>query len=284
MSFKVIEIGEDGYPPLLSQSKFAPQKIYVAGEYNFADKFCLAMVGTRTPSNLAVASVDAMVSSISQKNVLIVSGLAQGIDSLCHEAALKYKLKTAAIIGQGLNVPLSGSQRILAEKILANGGSIISIFPLDTHPEKWTFIKRNRIISGMSNAVILVESRVKGGAMHTANFCLNDGKKLYALPSNPLYEASQGGNKLIYEGKATPIWNFKELPNILGFNEQLSLFSDCATEGLSGDLDWIERGSIHTIEEICEQSGKTYSEILSILTEMEMQGQCSVQDGQRVIF
>ncbi|MCL2283310.1 MAG: DNA-protecting protein DprA [Fibromonadales bacterium] len=271
------------YPQLLSQSKYAVPKLWANGAVNFGDEFCLAMVGTRSPSGLASNTVKSLVKTLKGYKVRIVSGLAQGIDSLCHEAAMENDLPTTAVIAQGLDMPLQSYQKVLAEKILEHGGNIISPFAPGSLAYQGYFVKRNTIISGMSNAVIVVESRTKGGAMHTANFCARECKPLLAVPGSPMTPTSSGCNHLIYQKQAQIIWNVDELPEILGLN---SLFSHvpCPVSHVPKNVpNWAAKGTILEISEICEQSRKPVNEVLAMLTEMEMQGKCKV-NGQNVIF
>jgi len=284
-----LSLNTPNYPPVLAWSKYALKELWIAGEANFGDEFCLAMVGTRSPSGLAASSVKNMVRTLKNSNVRIVSGLAQGVDSLCHAAAIENGLPTTAVIAQGLDVPLQGSQKILADKILEHGGNIITPFAPGTRAFLSNFVKRNTIISGMSNATLIVESRLKGGAMHTANFCAKENKPLFAMPGNPMSETSMGCNWLIYQKQAQAVWNVNELPNILGLN---SLFGALNTPHSSStplidDYEnvpsWAAKGTMLQIGELCEQSQKPVNEILSLLTELEIQGKCSVKNGN-VIF
>jgi len=271
------------YPPLLSKSKYAVPQLWVSGAANFSDEFCLAMVGTRSPSGLAASTVKSLVKSLKNHKVRIVSGLAQGIDSLCHEAALENDLPTTAVIAQGLDRPLLGVQKMLAEKILEHGGNIISPFAPDSQAYQGYFVKRNTIISGMSNATLVVESRTKGGAMHTANFCSKEAKPLFAVPGSPMTPTSAGCNHLIYQNLAQIIWNTDELPTILGLNSLFPTFNSPLLSLNSQLPNWAAKGTIIEITDICEQSQKPINEVLAMLTEMEIQGKCKV-NGQSVIF
>jgi len=274
---KELKLNSPEYPALLKKSKYAAP-LWIAGEANFSDEFCLAMVGTRSPSGLAASSVKSLVKALKSYKVRIVSGLAQGIDSLCHAAAIENDLPTTAVIAQGLDVPLQGSQMVLAEKILKQGGNIITPYTPGTKAYLSSFVKRNTIISGISNATLIVESRLKGGAMHTANFCIRENKPLFAMPGSPLSPTSEGCNFLIYQKRAQIVWNAVGLPGILGLN---SLFP-IAAHPTSGP-NWATSGTILQINDICEQSEKNVNEVLTMLTEMELLGKCRV-NGQNVIF
>ena len=285
MRINVLDINEAGYPPLLAKSRYAVPKLWIAGTVNFDDEFYLAMVGTRSHSGLAANTVNSMVKTLKGYKVRIVSGLAQGIDSLCHEAAIECNLPTTAVIAQGLDMPLQGSQKNLARKILEHGGNIISPFAPGSLAYQGYFVKRNTVISGMSNAALIAESRVKGGAMHTANFCFRENKPLFAVPGSPMTPTSEGCNRLIYQKQAQIIWSVNELPEILGLN---SLFPHTPAPHTLKDPNpqlpnWAAKGTIMQITDICEQSQKPVNEILAMLTELEMQGKCKVS-GQNAIF
>ncbi|MDR3000139.1 MAG: DNA-protecting protein DprA [Fibromonadaceae bacterium] len=274
------------YPPLLAKSKYAVPKLWVTGAVDFGNEFCLAMVGTRSPSGIAANTVRSLVKTLKAYKVRIVSGLAQGIDSLCHEAAIENNLPTTAVIAQGVDMPLQGSQKILAQKILDHGGNIISPFALGSQAYQGYFVKRNTIITGMSNATLIVESRKKGGAMHTANFCYRENKLLLAVPGNPMTPTSEGCNHLIYQKQAQIVWNANELPEILGLN---SLFPTpphiphASQPSICSSMPWAVKGTILEISEICELSEKPINEVLAMLTELEIQGKCQVR-GQSVVF
>jgi len=280
----VLDIEASGYPPLLAKSMYAVPKIWIAGAANFGDEFYLAMVGTRSPSGIAANTVKSMVKALKGYKVRIVSGLAQGIDSLCHEATMENNLPTTAVIAQGLDMPLQGSQRVLAEKILECGGNIISPFAPGSQAYQGYFVKRNTIISGMSNATLVIESRTKGGAMHTANFCFRENKPLFAAPGSPMTPTSEGCNRLIYQKQAQIIWSVNELPEILGLN---SLFPHTPVPHTPKNEpklpNWAAKGTIMQITDICRQSEKPVNEVLAMLTELEIQGKCKV-NGQNVIF
>jgi len=275
-----INVGDSGYPKILAKSRYA-LPLWLKGQAFEGNEFCLAMVGTRSPSGLAASTIKSLIRTLKNYNIRIVSGLAQGIDSLCHAAAIDNNLPTTAVIAQGLDMPLQGSQQILAEKILECGGNIITPFPPGSQAYQGYFVKRNTVISGMSNATIIVESRIKGGAMHTANFCLKENKPLFALPGSPMSPTSEGCNWLIHQKQAQIIWSANNFPEILGLN---SLFPLSEPQSLSDNSpNWATKGTLMEISDICEQSNKPVNEVLVMLTEMEIDGKCKVS-GQCVTF
>jgi len=283
-----LKIDSPEYPPVLAKSRYAVKELWISGEANFKNEFCLAMVGTRSPSGLALNSVKNIVRTLKGRDVRIVSGLAQGIDSFCHEAAIENDLPTTAVIAQGLDCPLQSSQKVLADKILKHGGNIITPFAPGTRAFLSNFVVRNTIISGMSNAAMIVESRLKGGAMHTAKFCLKEEKLLLAMPGNPLCETSKGCNWLIHQKQAQTLWNVNELPEMLGLNSLFAPYPTPHTQHPKSSEsklpNWAAKGTMLQIGDICEQSQKPINEVLVALTELEMQGMCSVRNGSVVFF
>jgi len=279
-----INVGDSGYPKVLASSRYA-LPLWLKGQAFEDNEFCLAVVGTRSPSGLAASTVKSLIKTLKNYNVRIVSGLAQGIDSLCHSAAIENNLPTTAVIAQGLDMPLQSNQQILAEKILECGGNIITPFSPGSQAYQGYFVKRNTIISGISNATIIVESRIKGGAMHTANFCLKENKPLFALPGSPMNPTSEGCNWLIYQKQAQIIWSINSFPEILGLNSLFPLSEPKAPKPYLTDKfpSWATKGTILEINDICEQSSKPVNEILAMLTEMEIESKCKV-NGQSVIF
>jgi len=146
-------------------------------------------------------------------------------------------------------------------------------------------VKRNTVISGISNATLVVESRLKSGAMHTANFCIRENKPLLAMPGSPMNPTSEGCNFLIYKKRAQIVWSARELPEILGLNSlfPLSTYSTARAAAKTELPNWATEGTILQINDICEQSEKSVNEVLTMLTELEILGKCRV-NGQNVIF
>lgn len=137
---------------------------------------------------------------MAKQNIVIVSGLAKGIDTYAHIGTLQANGKTVAVVAHGLDRIYPEENRQLAKKIISSGGAIISEYPIGTKPEKKNFPMRNRIISGISRATIIVEAKAESGSLITANFALEQGKSLYAVPGNISSINSKGTNELIKNG------------------------------------------------------------------------------------
>lgn len=218
---RIITIWDDEYPPLLRQIYNQPILIYILGEIKPQDQNCIAVVGTRLPSNYGKLIAEQISKKVSESGLTIVSGLARGIDTIAHKSALEKKGRTIAILGCGLNVFYPAENRYLYTEI-ANNGAVISEFPLNTKPEKVNFPIRNRIISGMSLGVLVIESKSNGGAIHTAYNALEQNREVFAIPGNINVEQSMGTNHLIKKGYAKLVQNvddiLEELESKLSFS------------------------------------------------------------------
>ena len=217
---------KEQYPLILGESKYSPEKLYVAGTLpspttSSGDRSeqltGIAMVGTRRPSNSARDLCKRLVHSLAGTRAVIVSGLAQGIDSLCHEAALDESLPTVAVLAQGLASRIEGSRRRLAERILEAGGAIVSQFEPDEPAYRGNFPTRNKLISGMSCATVIVQSKPSGGAMLTGDFCIKEGKPLFAVPGDFDNEVASGPNMLLDQGRARPVFRPESLRELLAY-------------------------------------------------------------------
>ena len=165
---RIYTVKPEEYPLLLGESIYKPKQLYAMGTLPPPTSVGIAMVGTRRPGNSAQELCRRLVGALRGTDAVVVSGLAQGIDSLCHEAALEAGIPTVAVLAQGLGTKIEGSRGELARRILERGGAIVSEFEPDTPAYKGNFPARNRIISGLSRATVIVQSKAKGGALITA--------------------------------------------------------------------------------------------------------------------
>ena len=297
---KIHRIPAGNFPLLLNASTYKPEFIYVKGSLppptqpaatdsaalNRRDSpVGIAMVGTRRPSNSARELCKRLVFSLKGTQAIVVSGLAQGIDCLCHEAALEAGITTIAVLGQGLDTKIEGSRGDLAQKILDAGGALVSQFEPDEPAYKGNFIARNKIISGMCAATLIVQSKAKGGALLTGEFTRKEGKPLYAIPGDFDSEIASGPNELLDKGLAKPVFNPDSLRSVLGFpkTESLSL-RELALTGTNLDpitLDFFKRvnGFRKTFSELQSEFDFKTSQLLTILTELEMAGLAHTDDN-----
>lgn len=196
----IITIQDKEYPKLLKNIYDPPIVLYYKGNKEILNNFGIAMIGCRDCSKYGQDVAKNFSYNLSNKNINIISGLAKGIDTYSHVGAILAKGKTIAVVGNGLDTIYPKENEKVIDKIIELGGCIISEYPLGTKPEKINFPARNRIISGMSNAVIVVEAKKKSGTLITVDFALEQGKDVFVVPGNINSINSVGTNDLIKQG------------------------------------------------------------------------------------
>lgn len=196
-----ISIDDENYPNLLKQIKNPPKVLYYIGELKETED-CIAIVGTRRFSSYGKQVAIEIAGDLAEAGLTIVSGLAPGIDTFCHEATVERKKRTIAVLGTGLDkksiYPQSNLK--LAEKIVENGGCLISEYEPRTSGAKFTFPQRNRIVSGLSLGVVVIEAKEKSGSLITAECAKIQNRKIFAVPGQIYSSNSKGPHKLIKEG------------------------------------------------------------------------------------
>lgn len=218
--------------PLLArllQLHDVPDKIYIAGElpnvvldeYSRATPRILTVIGSRKYTNYGKLAVEKLLSSLSGQQVVILSGLALGVDALSHEAALKNKLQTIAIPGSGLDAKViyPRGHLQLAESIVEQGGALLSEFAPDMQAAQWTFPARNRLMAALADAVLVIEATEKSGTLITSRQALELGRDIGAIPGDIFSDSSQGTNMLIKEG-AYMIRNSDDLFDLLHLSRE----------------------------------------------------------------
>jgi len=206
------------YPALLREIDASPPVLYLKGALSEADQFALAVVGTRNVDNYGQQVTERLATELARGQVSVVSGLALGIDALAHNAALEAGGRTIAVLACGLDIVYPAKNAKLARRIVESGqGALLSEYPLGVQPESGNFPARNRIISGLSQGVLVVEAGEQSGALITADFALKQGREVFAVPGNIFSSRNLGSNRLIRDG-ARPVL---EINDIL---EALNLF------------------------------------------------------------
>lgn len=203
LKIKILEINESNYPRLLKEIPHPPYMIQILGDLDLEKDFPLAIVGTRKPSAYGKQVTAQLSEQLAQSGLTIVSGLALGVDALAHQGAVSAKRKTVGVLGCGLDQIYPRTNYFLAQEILKIGGAIISEFPLGTPPYKSNFPRRNRIISGLSLGVLVIEAALKSGALITAKYALEQNREVFAVPGSIYNPNSVGPNFLIKQGAAT---------------------------------------------------------------------------------
>lgn len=197
---KIITFWDKHYPEILREIYLPPLGLYVKGDINCLNNTNLAIIGSRHPTEYGQKVVEKIINELTDYEVNIVSGLAIGVDTYAHEYALKSKLKTIGIIGSGF-IGFSPKRNIyLAREIVNNGGAVISEYPIDFCPQKYYFVARNRIISGISKSILIIEAQRKSGTLITAKFAEEQNRDILVVPNNIFAINSEGTNQLIKDG------------------------------------------------------------------------------------
>lgn len=212
-NIEVINFWSEKYPKKLKQIYDSPVVLYAKGNINLLKNRAISIVGSRNCTDYGSFVAKDLAYNLAKENICIISGMAKGIDSWAHIGALENNGKTIAVIGNGLNTVYPKENTELLKTILQQGGLVLSEFIVGTKPSKMNFPKRNRIISGLSDAVVVVEAEKRSGALITSDFAIEQGKEVFAVPGNITSNNSVGTNNLIAEG-ANILLNYKDILNI----------------------------------------------------------------------
>lgn len=268
------------YPPQLKRLHSPPKQLFIESD-NWEELLqmpMLAVVGTRKPTSYGANTTAQLVREVASRGVCIVSGLALGTDSIAHKAALEVGGKTIAILPSGLESIYPATHRQLAKNIVSSGGALVTEFtPKTTAAFKGNFIQRNRIIAGLSKAVFIPEAAAKSGSLHTAQFAIESGIDVCAMPgliSNPLAE---GCHNLIKAG-AGVVTSADDILAILGISAEHHNAQTANTLEEKLILDAITKG-IHDADEIFAMCDMPITQFNQTLTMLEIQGRISPRGG-----
>jgi len=210
------------FPPSLTKIKNPPTKLWVRGELASAlNQPCLAVVGARRMTSYGEQAISQLLPRVVTAGVTIVSGFMYGVDAQAHQAAINSGGQTIAVFGCGLNYVCPTGQDQLYVDILTDGGAVISEYDAETTPSRWMFPQRNRLVSGLSLAVLVVEGGEKSGSLITAKLALKQGKKLLTIPGPITSSMSRGSNWLIQNG-ATAVTQPQDILDALGMKRGFS--------------------------------------------------------------
>jgi DNA processing protein len=272
---RIVTLWDKEYPDLLRKVYDPPALVYLLGRFKDTDAHSIALVGTRHPSPYGHTVTENLVHDLAQHGATIVSGLARGIDTIAHNAALKYRTRTIAVIGSGLDIPYPPENKKLMERI-ADECAVVSEFPFGTKPDAPNFPRRNRIISGLSIGTVVIESAEDGGAMITASMALDQNRETFAVPGNITEKRSTGPNKLIRDGHAKLITSAQDI--FLELSSQLHLEYPEKREP-TVELTSAERSIVNLlsakplyIDLIAEQMDMATADTLVILLSLEFKG------------
>lgn len=201
------------------------KELFYFGDFlDLLDRPFVAIVGSRKVSAYGKAVTTKLASELAKAGVVIISGLALGVDSIAHTAALSAGGKTIAVLPSGLDTIYPAAHHVLAQKIVTQGGALVTEYPAgEGQPQKYQFIARNRIIAALSRGVLITEAASKSGSLHTANFALEQGIEVFAVPGNITSPTSVGTNELIKTG-ANPVTSARDILEALGINAQIPTY------------------------------------------------------------
>lgn len=210
-AIQILLLQDSDYPTLLKNIYEPPALLFYRGKKLNVQNYPLAFVGTRQASDYGKKVVDLFISSLREKPVTIVSGFAKGIDTFAHQVSLKNKIETLAVLGTGLDMIYPAENETLFYDMIQKGG-LLTQFPSKTLPQAWNFPERNRLISGLSNSVLVVEAPEKSGALITAQFAIEEGREVWSIPNSIFSLKSSGANRLIQQGARiiTSLEDFQE--------------------------------------------------------------------------
>lgn len=212
--FRIITPKDKGYPKLLKEIPDPPQKLWVRGEIKKEDEKAIAVVGARRATNYGREVTEELVNALVVAGLTIVSGMARGIDSCAHKAALEAGGRTIAVLGSGIDVIYPPENKKLYEEI-AKAGAVISEFEPGTLPNAWNFPQRNRIIAGLSLGVLVCEAAEKSGSLITAGYAGEFGREVFAVPG-PIYSKMSAGTAALIKDGAKLVYSTKDILDELG--------------------------------------------------------------------
>jgi DNA processing protein len=279
---RVVTVHSEQYPEALKEVPTAPLILYMKGEFIKDDRFAIAVVGTRTPSPYGVSVTERMASELASMGFTVVSGLARGIDTAAHRGGLRAGGRGIAVLGSGIDVPYPPENRGLMER-LAGSGCVLSEFPPGTKPYKGNFPMRNRIISGLSLGVLIVEAAKDSGALITARHALEQGKEVFSIPGNINSTVSSGTNELIRQGarivvRAADI--VEELAPVLkGFIKSMEKKKVEISSEEKVICD-IMTGEPKHVDLLSRESGMPASKTLAVLLGLELKGVVRQTEGK----
>jgi len=259
-----------------------PKKLFIRGKLPAKRVKTVAIVGTRKPSAYGREIATKIASECAKNGIVVVSGLALGIDSIAHRAAIDSGGKTIAVLANGVDKIYPRSHEDLGQKILQTNGAILSEYPNNTPARPWQFLARNRIVSGLADAVVIIEAASRSGTLSTANHALDQGKEIFAVPGNITSPLSAGCNQLIKNG-ANPLTSVEDLLDFLipdRFEKQTQLFKgDTREENVI--LEFLSKNGTTSSDTIIKQTKLSASEFNQAITMLELKGLALNNGGEK---
>lgn len=286
-NIKIYTINDEKYPGLLKEIYSPPPILFCKGELQQADYFGIAVVGSRKMTDYGRRITEKLSSELASCGITVVSGLARGIDSVAHNAALSSGGRTVAVLGSGLNNIYPPENKALAQKIAESGAVLSEFYPYET-PKRENFPRRNRIISGMTIGTLVTEADIRSGALITASFALEQGREVFAVPGNITSKNSEGTNYLIKNG-AKLVQKVEDILEEIGqFIPSLKELTHKQIESKIVELNGEEKTIFDAVEnpvsldEIILKTGINTSRVLEALLMLEIKGLVIKSEGKYV--
>ncbi len=277
---------DSNYPRRLKQCVDAPIVLYCRGEDILNSRRMLAIVGSRMHTSYGLELIKELTLGLTEAGVVSVSGLALGIDSLAHEYSLKNNMPTVAVLGSGLTQVFPKRNAKLAQEILEHGGALLSEYSVFSKPVRENFPVRNRIVAGLSDATVVVESREKGGALITAELANDYNRDVFAFPGSVHQQYSAGCNALIRQQKAHLATKSSDILGMLGWDKPRSRQKELALPvNLSPEeqhiISVLKQHESLFMDELVLQSGMPTSQLHGLLLGLELSGQIGRTSGSK---
>jgi len=271
---------EPRYPALLAEIPDAPPLLFVAGDPMLLERPQLAMVGSRRASRPGLDTAHSFARSLARGGFVITSGLALGIDGAAHQGALDANGHTVAVLGTGLQCLYPTRHKRMAQDIIERGGALVSELPLDSPPQAANFPRRNRIISGLSLGVLVVEASPSSGSLITARLAAEQGREVYAIPGSIHHPGAKGCHQLIRDG-ATLVESIEHILEALRGWQQAPVVekSNAASVAAVHPLLALLYAAPHSSEALAHAAGWALPEVLAALTELELDGLVACEAG-----
>jgi DNA processing protein len=283
---KIAQYGSRDYPEAIAEmGDDAPLVLYMRGEMIKEDRYAIAMVGSRKSTHYGATVAEKISAELSEMGFTVISGLARGIDTAAHRGCLASGGRTLGVLGSGIDIAYPPENRGLMEKV-AGSGCVLSEFPPGTPPNRENFPRRNRLISGLSMGVIVVEAGAKSGALITANCALEQGKEVFAVPGNINSPASHGPNGLIKRG-AKPVTGAEDVveelaPVLKGFlRKRRPRPAAAEVTGEERALCDVLSGEPMHIDAVSRKCGLSAPKALAMLLGLELKGVVKQTEGKR---
>ncbi|HTO93882.1 MAG TPA: DNA-processing protein DprA, partial [Bacteroidota bacterium] len=284
---RAVTLWDPAYPPSLRNIYDPPPLLFVRGTLREEDSSAIAVVGTRRPSPYGLLMAERFALALAGLGLPVVSGLARGIDSAAHAASVRSGNRTLAVIGSGIDIIYPAENRGLAEKI-AMCGAVLTELPFGSKPDAANFPRRNRIVSGMSLATLVIETPPGGGAMITAGMALDQGREVFAVPSAVSTAKRSGTNLLIKEGKAKLTESVDDILEELA--PRLSRFPRRSPGANAADVTLFERTLLDAIGEdpvhvdaLAARARMAVPDALVHLLSLEFKGAVRQMPGKRFV-